>query len=54
MCGDSTNITDVSILTNKLSSIDICFTSPPYKNVVITDGKHDKKYLNNTDITFPE
>lgn len=50
MCGDSTNITDVSILTNKLSSIDICFTSPPYNaSVVITDGKHDKKYLNNAD-----
>lgn len=49
MCGDCTNFDD----TSKLMSgevADICFTSPPYNaGVVITDGKHDKKYINTED-----
>lgn len=49
MCGDSTSIDAVDKLMNG-GKCDICFTSPPYNaSVVITDGKHDKKYNNYDD-----
>lgn len=49
MCGDSTSIDAVDKLMNGKKA-DICFTSPPYNaSVVITDGKHDKKYKNYDD-----
>jgi DNA modification methylase len=50
MCGDSTSVDDVEILLSSGGMIDICLTSPPYNaSVVITDGKHKKKYINNDD-----
>lgn len=49
MCGDSTSIDAVDLLMAG-ERADICFTSPPYNaSVVITDGKHDKKYQNYSD-----
>lgn len=49
MCGDSTSIDAVELLMDGFKS-DICFTSPPYNaSVVISDGKHDKKYKNYDD-----
>lgn len=50
MCGDSTSVDAVSDLMGDYKNIDICFTSPPYNaDVVIMDGKHDKKYKNYND-----
>ena len=44
LCGDSTKVEDVERLMAG-AKVDLCFTSPPYNaGIVITDGKHAKKY----------
>lgn len=49
MCGDSTSIDAVDQLMQG-KKVDICFTSPPYNvDIVITDGKHARKYQNYND-----